>query len=589
MEHINANRFGIAATLPIVDLLLQKERRNYLIPKEIRTNKNVEKQSAFRLRLIKLLNDIFELLPKQNTMSIPQFATEGKIDISKVIALYKELYKFLNSDSHNKRLILYLPFELLPESTWNSPSGILNRVVNLFVESYLCNWKMMLEVYDIRANFVDGDILEEEHSAGLSPRVSKSAHLIPVLVQKGLLSVRKVFYLMERSNNYILRNSIADAINVLSDMNLLSQNNFKEMSESGDSLLRNLVVTLKNHQEKIISRETAENFEQLISKIGEQWNQNENDSKMDKPGKLPSRIKWEVQRNREVLINQCADEVLEFLVKNTLEVDKIIWMITVKSFVPYFVIFLVATRKFCEYLAESNLSRAKSIAERLLSRIKPEYMNFDAEIQEYTEITLHHFHNRGIIDRKTVVDFGISPNCLGERITTDDISLIPDVEKINRIVSLIVEKEEFSQFLYPIVILYGSKVKGYGSKFADSDIAFLIKPDISEEKMPMVHKLLSDILTQVDFVAKPLEFWLEKNGLDLRIRDFDSEDDLLGNSFLTHVLFQSLWIGPTKTIGDIFQKLTPRYLKPNDSNNSRIIWLEELERNVLQYRLMHKG
>src|SRR3989338_10436077 len=93
--------------------------------------------------------------------------------------LHTELSNFL-LDEENIRIILYLPFNLLP-----SPG-------TTFADIYLKSWKKLLTANenDLRTNFVDGDVLEPE--LGENPRVRKAAHLIPELVKNGLVTISEV-------------------------------------------------------------------------------------------------------------------------------------------------------------------------------------------------------------------------------------------------------------------------------------------------------------------------------------------------------------------------------------------------------------
>lgn len=588
MKELKNEQFSVVPVLPFVDLLLQEEKGGDIIPREIRTSVNVQRQSEFRLKLIFHMESIFKLIPKNNTMSIPECVTEGIINISSAILLYKELCDFLDSDKYNKRLILYLPFELLPESTWYSSSEELTEEVRRFVETYLCNWKLMLNVYDVRANFVDGDILESQHDDGTLPRVCKAAHLIPVLIKKGILSLKETVYLIESSDSKILRNSIADTFGVLSDMNLLSLNDLNEMSLSSDFLIRSTAIIVKDSLNKINAVIETKKFDQLVSEIERSFTIETQAIYYDSERKNKARISWEIQRDIDFLIEFYANEIVELIKNNRVGVKDITNVIDNTKNDYLSVVCLTGIKKFCESILKNEREKAFTIVKFILPYMRKLFYSTE-KISDYIEIICNHLYHLGLITKGDVNWFDFNPTRIEKTLTTDDVTGMVYESKINRIISFITNNCEVSDYVLPVLVVYGSRVKGYSNRTADNDIAFFIKPGISLDKKSEIQKLLSRAIADSEIRSEPLEFWLEEKNSRLRIIDFDSSDKSFGDSSMVHVLFQSVWFGQIETIKNLFQKLMPNYLKNNTLNNSRTIWLEEMERNVLQYRLMHKG
>src|SRR3989338_9134161 len=85
-------------------------------------------------------------------------------------------------------------------------------------------WRGLLQTHDVRANFVDGDVLEAEQRKDDLPRVVKAAHLIPVLVQKGLSKAGYAISLMNNTEDPVLKQSIGEALFVMADMVLIPEN-----------------------------------------------------------------------------------------------------------------------------------------------------------------------------------------------------------------------------------------------------------------------------------------------------------------------------------------------------------------------------
>jgi len=153
---------------------------------------------------------------------------------------------------------------------------------------------------------------------------------------------------------------------------------------------------------------------------------------------------------------------------------------------------------------------------------------------------------------------------------------------------LIVTDSDLKKYLMPVIILFGSRIKGYGTQSADLDIAVFVRPDIPFEDRPNMQKHLKKILSGEKIQGKALEFWLTHEGSVLRIQDFPDADAALGDSTLTHVLFGGVWCGMKESSHELHEKLLVPYLYATDQKK-RKVWLEEIERDTLQYRLMHKG
>lgn len=125
----------------------------------------------------------------------------------------------LLSEPENRRLALYLPFELFGKSLNKNTE----RATNDFRDSYRTAWERLLYVHDVRANFDDGDVYELDARPGDPERVVKAAHLTPWLVKSNLVSIDEVLQIMDETDDIVLKNSFLDAVPVLKDFDLLSQ------------------------------------------------------------------------------------------------------------------------------------------------------------------------------------------------------------------------------------------------------------------------------------------------------------------------------------------------------------------------------
>ena len=110
------------------------------------------------------------------------------------------------------RLALYLPFQTLPEP------GETGEAASALRKTYLAAWDALLSAQDVRANFVDGDVVETRAAAGPPERIVKAAHLAPFLVRRGLLTPETLAELLELETDPVLCRSLIDAVDAMTAM-----------------------------------------------------------------------------------------------------------------------------------------------------------------------------------------------------------------------------------------------------------------------------------------------------------------------------------------------------------------------------------
>ncbi len=203
----------------VVDSLLYGKQSSF-IPQDILENSILKKQAALRRKLLFLIQLWLQ--------------TKGVMSNSQLTAFYKALSAVLESDPYNRRMLLYLPFEFLPNADFHSESEELNEEIKNFVSVYMKHWHELLSVHDVRANFVDGDILESDIAAQSFPRVSKAAHFIPILLKKKYLDMNDIIAMMKNCNDDVLKESIADALPKLrQSLNIIQKTHRQKRSELG--------------------------------------------------------------------------------------------------------------------------------------------------------------------------------------------------------------------------------------------------------------------------------------------------------------------------------------------------------------------
>ncbi len=180
----------------------------------------------------------------------------------------------------------------------------------------------------------------------------------------------------------------------------------------------------------------------------------------------------------------------------------------------------------------------------------------------------------GIVSKEKLNEWGVFiPNLSGPFYHN-----LPSLEtERTQIRHILLEPDEY---IFPVAIVFGSKLKGYGDKDSDVDLAVFVKPGVDVAKRAHVVKSLKQ-----KFGQDVTTFWLTD---DLEVHNFPEPEPQLGDKSNVHVLFGGAWEGDKSTI----QMLGDKLLKPyfySKNKNLRQVWLGEMERDFLQYRLLHRG
>ena len=192
------------------------------------------------------LEEFFRAVPDP-TREIAVAVDSGEVAPDVVTDLFWQLTTFLEADASHARVILYLPFALIPPRGWGNGSAELESAADQFVHAYEKSWRALLTENDVRANFVDGNILEPEFAPDGQEMVKKAAHLIPWLAEKGVVSVHEMLALAESTSDDVLRQSIVDTFPALLARGLIREEEARQLNESfaGWARLGRPYVTLK--------------------------------------------------------------------------------------------------------------------------------------------------------------------------------------------------------------------------------------------------------------------------------------------------------------------------------------------------------
>ncbi len=200
------------------------------------------------------------------------------------------------------------------------------------------------------------------------------------------------------------------------------------------------------------------------------------------------------------------------------------------------------------------------------------YYEYESFIRELWERNIPHFRDAiislwshlfhlNVISQTYLDQFGVK---------------LPSLEGLFSEVSEVVKDEasrierlfDHLPFLYPTFILFGSQLKGYANSASDFDVAVFARPTTTFLERRLVEQTLGD---------KVVIFELEEIGDGFKITNLSS---------WTHVLFGGAWCGEREFIKELRRKLLVKYLS---GNTDRSIWFKQMERDAIQYRLLHSG
>jgi len=576
----------IQIEVPAVETLLDPAKAIETWPESITTNEAFLEQTAERRELKEILDDVFKCLP-QPDMSFEDAVSQRFITEEQVKKVYSSLSRLFDSGQGYERMALYLPFELLPGKDWNPATEELQQASSRFKNSYMDAWKTLLSQHDVRANFVDGDVLEPEHRKSDLPRVVKAAHLIPKLVEKGFIRVEDVIVLMEESKDQVLKESIADALAVLADLGLITEKEFKNMSESKDRLVRGMAkiissdIQKEDHQTETTPKSVT--FSNVQGILHERLSDTETD---DYKNATEKRKQWLKQKIKQEIIESLGDEISLAIVNGNFST------VEEESFLSQ-----TADPASQQALVEGIRKAVETGGPKFYTQYKKALLTIlqsgNYENQEAVSKTLRRLNQLGIVKKSELAELNIVvPELAGT--FSKNLELIKEKTRdIQKVITDIESNPELSRLIYPVALLFGSHIKGYGEPNADIDLAVFIKPETPFDNREKIQSLLRQAIGNEKLGKEIVEFWLETKDDKLNVRDFPKSDPKLGESFWTHVLFGAVWEGNKDVMRELKEKLLVPYMHDSDKKingqDARALFLGEIERDALQYRLMHKG
>ncbi len=555
---------------PPIDSLLKVNSGDTYLPFEITENEERINQANLRLKIL----DILKSIPKPNS----KYSHNGTEQNPLPDGLYSSLTELLNSDDQNKRIALYLPFEWLPN---NGEPDKVPESSQAFLSAYKAAWLSLLSSAEYRADYNDGDIPEPEFRNEKLPKVVKAAHLIPQLLERGILTMDEIINIFESADNTTLQNSLADGLYVAREKNLITDDQLAQMKSSPNTFVANTARLIEIEVQPLteVSSEEPE-LSSIISKYEKEIADTQ--AEAQNTPMTESRRAWLLAAESEKNIERYATQIVKQAdIDTLLDSDQVTHTALGIRAIEYLL------RK------ESN-DETKEVITKKYESVLESYLTHEAEsIRAATKKTLYHLHSLGYVSDESLSSQGLQLPQLNE--TSENIlnGMNSETKQFTEAANRIKNNEVISNSVYPAVVFIGSRMKGYAAESADFDVAIFVKPDVSEEERPIIQSELSSVFAGTPAEGGAMEFWLEETSDGgYTVKNYDTLDEKRGDNTLVHPLLGA-WCGDGKAIAELQAKLIPQYLFSNGTTimdvDARSIWLNEIEHTTLKYRLMHKG
>ncbi len=528
------NEPDYAVTAPACEVLLDPAQAAELWSETAGSAYSIVEQVNERVSQVQAVSEVLDSMPSP-VIPIADAVRFGAVTEGQACRFYRALSDILDNPDY-ARLALYFPFQLLPEPSWRPDDSDLQTAAVRFAASYRYAWYGLLGVRDVRANFVDGDVMEDAVESGDMERVVKAAHLAPQLVRAGMLSLDEVTALHNSVEEPVLRRSLDEALLGIS---------YDDMKESAVSV-----------EPQYPPAPISEN-----------------------------RRKWLEQQRYEQSVSAAAKILAGRVLQNRLPIESV-------TDSPDVII--EAIYGAVETAAVKSDGSAAALLEQYKGLLFSLFDHDDPTVNERLGSVLRRLRRLNLLEATLLEDKGVYLSDPTGPPSKNLALMQNEITGIKRIIGSMEADPELSGFTYPVMLLGGSRLKGYGEPSSDVDVSVFIKPGTPDSAKQRIRQLL-DAVGGIDGQHfEPIEYWLEQAGPGrLAVRDVPEPDLQTADRYWSHMLFGAAWIGDASAISQLQQELLPTYFHDTSASRyghtERELYLERIEQDLLQYRLMHKG
>ena len=526
---------------PPVESFFDSKHADALWPQPITAQLDFRTQTETQQALLGVVQTVFANLPIGITLAAG--LESGLITEVVAIDLLNRLARYLESDAAYGRIIFYLPLELT--SPIQTSSAVLHVAADRFQKMYRRIWEAQLGQYDIRANFVDGDVLETTKRTGDPLRVVKATHLIPGLIESGHMTLAEVTAYARKSSDPLLRHGIQEACAVIKS---------PKITEEAAVSAEEIRIT-------------------LLANITEA-------SCLEDRAVTPNRLRWLRQTAILKAITRSAKKLMPIVGNGAaLPIPATIDTSMLSAYIEAVRLVMLNEQKLAnryrDWLASVTESTNNKAVHASVAKL------------------YRHAYTVGILQDESEGADNIHLPALEGPFSKNLNDFSPSLPECSVMITQIVQNAYLSSRVYPVTILFGSQLKGYDAENADADVAVFIKPGTPLLDFPEIAKSLRHIFAHERIMGSVVMFSLDMVDTHLVVTGNTQTTDAPPLYSWTHVLMGGAWIGETASIAKLQHELLVPYLfNPTvtlDGKPIRERWLEEMERDSIQYRLLHKG
>lgn len=533
--------------LPPVEKLLDQKVRAGFWTTEITGHSEFSAQLQNQHDVLQAFRRVMSNLP--TGVNLPNAVAAGQVKAQDAIALYQGLTEYIEREPGHERIVLFLPFALTAPMDASVVSPELAEASRRFQHAYRTAFEHQLMQHEVRANFTNGDVLESELRTSDHARVVKATHLIPGLIASGHLTETKVVTYADRSADALLKEGVQDALRVASQ------------AKAGDTT----EISSAQSIAEVITTLEAE-----LSSI----------TTLEPKFSTPARTAWLRKDARETAIRNYAQDIAVQLLKaqklpSSRQLDPGMLTACVDAV-------RLASLKDTDVFQRSE----RWLAVVRLKRKTP-------ELQDALQKLYAHLASVGVVSEDILATYGYHPPNLAGPLS-ENLVLIADFLTEVTVMNQAIRDDPFLvRRLYPVTLVFGSQLKGYGTTNADADVAVFVRPGTARIEREKLEQHLTKVFAHKKIGGKAVLFWLEKKGEYLQVIDWPDRTHSDGNSSWIHVLFGAAWVGDEPDVKELHQQLlTTYFFNPGTTLHelpTRNRWLEEMERDTVLYRLLHKG
>ena len=558
---------------PPVESFFDPEQATAVWPKHITARPDFRAQTQAQQAILHSVQTIFANLPIGTTLA--EGLAKGLVTEVSASNLLNRLSQYLKADRAYERIIFYLPFELT--SPIASQTAALNLASKRFQKAYRVAWESQARQYDVRANFVDGDVLEVEKRNGDLLRVVKATHLIPGLIQSAHLTFKEVVTYAIASSDRLFKNGILEACAMMRSVRLVTESDLERLRRSRDPQLERGYYQLPQPTPAAAHVRVVPTAD-VEAALCEDVNQA---MRLENARATPNRLRWLRQRAHDRAITAAARRLSSSLIRGApLPNPEMLDQDTKQSYVE-------AIR--LSMLQKNQLGKKYRA---WLTAVARTPWCTDAVYDAITKV-YRHAYTAGILEEKVALAHRIQIPMLQGPFSKNLDNFAPSVAEFREMVAQISSDAYLATRVYPVAILFGSQLKGYGADNSDADVAVFIKPGTTAGDPSEIASRLRGIFAHERIGGSAIMFWLDRRDGSLVVRENTETTGMPPLNSWTHVLMGGAWIGDETCITTLQHELLVPYLfNPTitlDGKPIRERWLEEMERDSILYRLLHKG